>query len=141
MLTRESTATWNGSIGDGSGTMRFGEFEGTFSVPSRFDNEEGTNPEEMLAAAHAGCFSMQLSALLTRAGHAPERIDTSAVVTLDRVGEGWGITKIALSTVGHVSGIDEATFRDHANTAKDTCPVSQALAAVPDITLEASLSA
>lgn len=139
MFTRESTATWNGTIGDGSGTMRFGEFEGVFTRPSRFDNAEGSNPEELLGAAHAGCFSMQLSALLTGAGYQPESIDTTAAVTIEKGSAGWSITTIALTSVGHVPGIDETTFLEHANTAKETCPVSKALAG-PEITLDASVA-
>ena len=139
MLSRESTALWTGSIGDGSGKMRFGEYEGTFSVPSRFEHGEGTNPEELIGAAHAGCFSMQLSALLTRAGHAPDEISTTAKVSLEKQDAGWTIVQIDLTTVGRVPGIDEPTFLDHANEAKETCPVSKALSATP-ITLDATLA-
>ena len=139
MLTRESTAVWNGSIGDGTGKMRFGEYEGTYSAPSRFEQAEGTNPEELIGAAHAGCFSMQLSALLTRAGHAPDEISTTAHVSLEKQDAGWAIVRIDLTTVGRVPGIDESTFLEHANQAKETCPVSKALAATP-ITLDATLS-
>lgn len=139
MQQREATATWNGTIGEGSGQMRFGEFEGEYSAPSRFENAQGTNPEELLGAAHAGCFSMQLSALLTRAGFTPERIETTASVSIEKGDAGWGITSIALTSIGTVPNIDEATFLEHANQAKDTCPVSKALSAT-EITLKASLA-
>lgn len=142
MPTRESNATWNGPIGDGSGQMRLGSgaYEGAFDVPSRFEDGEGTNPEELIAAAHAGCFSMQLSALLTRAGHDVESVETSAAVSVEKQEAGWTITRIALTTTGRVPGIDEDAFLEKANEAKQTCPVSKALASVPEITLHASLA-
>lgn len=142
MPTRESNATWNGPIGDGSGHMRLGSgaYEGAFDVPSRFEDGAGTNPEELIAAAHAGCFSMQLSALLTRAGHDVESIETSAAVSVEKQEAGWTITRIALTTTGRVSGIDEDAFLEKANEAKETCPVSKALASVPEVTLDASLA-
>lgn len=141
MPTRESTATWNGSIGDGSGHMRLGAgaWEGAFDVPSRFEEGEGTNPEELIAAAHAGCFSMQLSALLTRAGHDVESIETTAAVTVEKGDDGWAITTIHLTSTGRVPGVDAATFAETAAEAKATCPVSKALAG-PEITLDANLA-
>lgn len=141
MPTRESTATWSGPIGDGKGTMRFGSgaFEGAYDVPSRFENGEGTNPEELLGAAHAGCFSMQLSGLLTRAGHDVTTIDTTAAVTVEKQEAGWKITTIHLTTRGQVEGIDEDTFLEFATKAKETCPVSMALAG-PEITMDATLT-
>lgn len=138
MAIRESSATWNGSLTEGSGTMRLGSgaFEGAFTRASRFEDGTGTNPEELIGAAHAGCFSMFLSALLSKAGHVPTRIDTTAKVHLE---EGPTITLIELSTVGEVPGIDEKTFVEFAEQAKTGCPVSKALAAV-EIKLTARLA-
>lgn len=141
MPTRESTATWNGPISSGSGTMRLGSgaYEGSYSVPTRFENEPGSNPEELIAAAHAGCFSMQLSALLTRAGFDVESIETTAAVTVEKGEDGWSITTIRLTTTGRVADIDADAFQEKAEEAKVTCPVSKALAG-PQITLEATLA-
>jgi osmotically inducible protein OsmC len=138
MAIRESSATWNGSLTEGSGTMRLGSgaYEGAFTRASRFEEGPGTNPEELIGAAHAGCFSMFLSALLSKAGHVPTRIDTTARVHL---GEGPTINLIELSTVGDVPGIDEKTFVEFAEQAKTGCPVSKALAAV-EIQLTARLA-
>jgi lipoyl-dependent peroxiredoxin len=129
MAIRESSAIWKGSLIEGKGSMRLGSgaFEGDFSRASRFEDGPGTNPEELLGAAHAGCFSMFLSAILSKAGHVPTRIATTAKVHL---GEGPKITLIELSTVGEVPEIDEKTFIEFAEQAKKGCPVSQALAAV-----------
>jgi osmotically inducible protein OsmC len=137
MAIRESSAIWKGSLTEGSGSMRLGSgaYEGAFSRASRFEDGPGTNPEELIGAAHAGCFSMYLSLILSKAGHVPTRIDTTAKVHL---GEGPKITLIELSTVGEVSGIDEKTFTEFAEQAKKGCPVSQALAAV-DMNLKARL--
>lgn len=112
-----------------------GAFEGPFTYASRFETGPGTNPEELIGAAHAGCFSMFLSAILSKDGHVPERIDTKAKVHL---GEGPKITKIELVTEGKVPGIDQATFQKYAEQAKSGCPVSKALSAV-DMTLDAKL--
>lgn len=138
MPVRESTATWNGSLTEGKGNMRLasGAYEGEFTRASRFEEDKGTNPEELIGAAHAGCFSMFLSALLSNAGHVPTQIRTSAKVHL---GAGPKITLIELSTVGEVPGIDEKTFIDFAEQAKQGCPVSQALSAV-EMTLTAKLA-
>lgn len=129
MAIRESSAIWNGSLDEGKGKMRLGSgaYEGEFSKASRFEDGPGTNPEELIGAAHAGCFSMFLSAILSNAGHIPVSIATTAKVHL---GAGPKITLIELSTVGDVPGIDEKTFIDFAEQAKKGCPVSQALAAV-----------
>ncbi len=137
MPVRESTAVWNGSLTEGKGSMRLasGAYEGEFTRASRFEEAKGTNPEELIGAAHAGCFSMFLSALLSKAEHIPVSIATSAKVHL---GAGPKITLIELSTVGDVPGIDEKTFVEFAEQAKKGCPVSQALAAV-EITLSAKL--
>ena len=138
MTIRESSAIWEGSSREGKGSMRLasGAYEGPFSWASRFKDNPGTNPEELLGAAHAGCFSMSLASRLTKAGHVPTRITTTAKVHL---GEGPKITLIELSTVGDVPGIDEKTFAELAEQAKIGCPVSQALAAV-EISLTARLA-
>ena len=138
MPAREANARWEGGLRGGKGTMRFGSgaFEGAYSFASRFEEGTGTNPEELIGAAHAGCFSMALSKILEDAGSPPESIETTATVHLEA---GVGITRIDLATRGSVPGMDEDTFRGHAETAKQNCPVSKALGAVPDITLEATL--
>ncbi len=138
MPTRTSSALWEGNLRDGSGTMKLGSgaYEGAYSFVSRFESGPGTNPEELIAAAHAGCFSMALSSGLTQAGFTPTSIATSATVHLDRVADGFGITKIDLDTVASVPGLDNAKFQELAKAAETGCPVSKALAAV-----EMSLSA
>ena len=138
MIIRESKAVWEGSLDEGKGTMRVGSgaYDGEYSKASRFENGPGTNPEELLGAAHAGCFSMFLSALLSSAGNTPNSITTTAKVHL---GEGPKIVQIELSTIGDVPGIDEKTFVEFAQKAKKGCPVSMALAAV-EITLNAKLA-
>ena len=140
MAIRTATAQWNGSITDGEGTMAVGSgaFEGPYSFHSRFEEGTATNPEELIGAAHAGCFSMQLSGVLTEAGTPPESIRTEAKVQILKAGDGFEIAKIELSTVGRVPGIDDAAFQEAAQTAKETCPVSVALAG-PEITLDATL--
>jgi osmotically inducible protein OsmC len=139
-MIRTSKAQWNGSLKDGKGTVSLGSgaYEGQYSFSSRFESGTGTNPEELIAAAHAGCFSMALSAQLGKAGFTPTRISSDAKVHLEKVGEGFSITKIELVTEGVVPGIDEATFLEHAEGAKKGCPVSRALGAV-EITLDAKL--
>ena len=137
MTIRESSAIWKGNLAKGKGTMRVGSgaYEGAYTYASRFEEGPGTNPEELVGAAHAGCFSMFLAALLSKAGHIPTGISTTARVHL---GDGPRITLIELSTVGDVPGIDEKTFKEFAEEAKKGCPVSQALAAV-DISLATRL--
>src|SRR5829696_40696 len=139
MPTRTAHAEWNGALDSGQGTMQFGSgaFDGAYSFQSRMQNGPGTNPEELIGAAHAGCFSMALSGVLGNDGHTPESIATDANVSFEQEGEGWAITGIELTTVGKVPGMDEDAFRQAAETAKEACPVSQALS-VP-ITLNASL--
>ena len=139
MPVRQASATWHGSISEGHGHMQFADYEGSYSVPSRFEDGDGTNPEELLGAAHAGCFSMALSSGLSAAGHAPDSVQTTAQVHIDKLETGWTVTRIHLVTKGTVSGIDEQTFQEHAETAKKTCPISRALGPV-EVTLEASLS-
>jgi lipoyl-dependent peroxiredoxin len=141
MPVRRADAVWNGDLQQGDGTMRLGSgmFEGPYSFRSRMEEGDGTNPEELIAAAHAGCFSMALSAELGQAGHAPTSIRTSARAHFDSTNGGFEISRIELSTEGEVPGIDEATFLEHANSAKENCPVSKALAGV-QITLDAKLT-
>lgn len=117
-----------------------GAFEGQYSFGSRFEDGTGTNPEELIGAAHAGCFSMALSNVLTQAGHPPTRIHTTASVELDRTDAGPTITRIGLRVDGDVPGIDEETFRKHAEDAKANCPVSRALAGVAEISLDPHLA-
>jgi len=141
MPTRTSTAVWQGTLKDGSGTMRLGSgaYEGNYSFRSRFESGDGTNPEELIAAAHAGCFSMALSNILGQAGHPATSIDTKATVRLENTDGGFGITRIDLETVGTVPGLTAEEFQTHAETAKANCPVSKALAAV-EIALTARLA-
>jgi len=139
MPTRKAHAEWNGAIDSGSGTMSFasGAYEGPFSFESRMKDGPGTNPEELIGAAHAGCFSMAFSLILGNAGHPPESIATDAAVGFEQQGEGWAITGIELTTRARVPGIDESAFQEAAEAAKENCPVSGALA-VP-ISLNATL--
>src|SRR5919198_5084160 len=132
MAVRTANAEWAGALQDGSGKMAFGSgaFEGQYSYKSRFEEGVGTNPEELIGAAHAGCFSMAFANILAEAGHEPRRIETTARVHFEPVEEGFGITRIELSSEGEVEGIDEQEFQQHAQAAKAGCPVSQALAAV-----------
>ena len=140
MPTRKADARWEGTLSEGKGTMRFGSgaFEGPYSFASRFQEGSGTNPEELIGAAHAGCFSMFLSKVLGDAGHPPASIETTADVHLGQVGGAAAITRIDLRTEGDVPGLDAAQFQAHANTAKENCPVSKALGGV-DITVDATL--
>jgi len=140
MAVRTSEAVWKGNLREGQGTMKLGSgaFEGRYSFPSRFESGAGTNPEELIGAAHAGCFSMALSAGLSKAGFTPTRIHTRASVYLEKVGEGFEITKIDLETEAQIPGIDEKTFLDYAEGAKKNCPVSKALTG-PKISLKAKL--
>lgn len=142
MPTRSAHAEWNGPLDSGKGTMEFGSgaFEGPYSFASRMEEGPGTNPEELIGAAHAGCFSMALSGILAGGGNPPESISTDAEVRFEPQGEGWAITGIELTTRGRVPGLDEDGFRQAAEAAKENCPVSQALTGV-DITLNASLDA
>jgi osmotically inducible protein OsmC len=140
MAVRTSNAEWRGNLRDGSGTMRLGSgaFEGPYSFVSRFENGKGTNPEELIGAAHAGCFSMALAAGLSRAGFTPTRIRTAAQVHLDKAGDGFAITAIDLETEAEVPGLDASAFQRHAEDAKANCPVSKALAGTK-ISLKANL--
>ena len=140
MAIRNADAQWSGGLMNGKGTMKLGSgaFEGPFSFKTRMEEGAGTNPEELIGAAHAGCFSMQLSAMLEHAGFPPERVHTTAKVHLNPDGPGFSITKIELTTEGSVPGMDEAQFMEQAQAAKASCPVSKALAGT-EITLDAKL--
>lgn len=140
MPVRTAEAIWQRSLQDGSGTMRLGSgaFEGSYSFNSRMGDGPGTNPEELIGAAHAGCFSMAFANGLTQAGHKPQEIRTTARVHFDKTDQGWAISRIDLASQGNVPGIDEATFKGIAEDAKKNCPVSKALAATP-VNLTATL--
>ncbi|HKP87971.1 MAG TPA: OsmC family protein [Blastocatellia bacterium] len=140
MPARTGSAVWEGTLREGKGTVKLGSgaYEGPYSFASRFESGTGTNPEELIAAAHAGCFSMALAAGLTKAGHTPKRIATTAKAHLENVGGGFKITTIELETEAEVPGIDEQAFKEQADTAKKNCPVSQALAGT-EIKLDAKL--
>ncbi len=133
MPVKSADAVWNGTLSDGSGHLKTqsGKVDVDYTWKARAENAAGTNPEELIAAAHAGCFSMALSHILTSAGHKPTQIKTSAQVSFEKVGDGFSITKILIKTEGQVPGIDEATFKANAEKAKTGCPVSKALASVP----------
>jgi osmotically inducible protein OsmC len=130
MAVRTGQAVWEGDLRNGKGTMRFGSgaFEGQYSFLSRFEEGKGTNPEELIGAAHAGCFSMSLSNTLAEAGFTPKRVNTIARVHIDKVGPGFKITLIELNTEALVPGIDNQKFQKVAENASKNCPVSQALA-------------
>jgi len=140
MPTRNAEAVWEGGLKDGQGRVKLesGAFEGKYSFSTRFENSPGTNPEELLGAAHASCFSMALSAGLGKAGFTPQQVKTSAKVSLEKVGEGFKVTRIQLQTEAKIPNIDDKTFQEQAQRAKTGCPISQALAATP-IELEARL--
>lgn len=143
MAIRKADATWQGNLNTGSGVMNMasGAWTGPYSVGSRFGEDAGTNPEELIAAAHAGCYSMALSVGLARAGFEPQRVHTSAAVHINSVpAGGFAIDKIELECEAVVPGIDEAQFQQLAEATKTGCPVSAALAAVPEITLVARLA-
>ena len=137
----ESTANaeWKGDLKGGSGHMKFSSFEGAFTFASRFESADETNPEELIAAAHAGCFSMAFSHGLASNGHTPTRVATSAKVHLNPIEGGFGITLIELTCEAEVPGIDDEAFQKYANEAKEGCPVSKALGGVPEIKLDAKL--
>ncbi len=144
MVTRSSEAEWQGDLNAGRGMIKFGSgaYQGPYTFKARIDPGKpatGTNPEELIAAAHAGCFTMALSAELTKAGHPPRRLHTTARVQLDKVPAGFEITRIELETEGDVPGIEPAKFQELAEGAKRGCPVSKALAG-PKIELKATLA-
>lgn len=140
MPIRKSEAEWNGNLLEGKGHMKLGTgaFDGPYSFKSRMEDGSGTNPEELIAAAHAGCFSMALSAGLSKGGFTPKRVHTVANVHFDKVADGFAITSIDLNTEAEIPGIDHVKFQEFAEGAKKNCPVSKALSAVP-INLKAVL--
>jgi len=137
-IIRTSQARWEGNLARGNGTMKLGSgfFQGPFTFASRFENGKGTNPDELVGAAIAGCYSMFLSALLAGDGYAPDSIESSAAVHL---GDGPAITRIELVSRACVEGVSADEFAEYAANAKANCPVSRALSAVPEITLDARL--
>ena len=140
-MPSKGSAEWKGGLKDGAGSFKAGDtIDGAFSYKTRFEDEPGANPEQLIAAAHSSCFSMALSAALEADGHTVDSVKTDATVTLRMVDGNPTITKIALVTVGSVPGLDEAGFKAAAEGAKANCPVSKALAGVDEITLEASLA-
>lgn len=140
MPIRTANAVWEGDLRGGRGRMKFGggAFEGQYSFSSRFEEGQGTNPEELIAAAHAGCFSMAFSSDLAKAGFPPTKVETTAKVHLEKVGNGFSITRINLDTVGQVPGISEGQFMEIAEAAKKGCPVSRLLTGA-EITVNARL--
>jgi osmotically inducible protein OsmC len=140
MPTRSSEAVWTGTLSKGKGSVKTGSggFKGNYSFASRFENGQGTNPEELIGAAHAGCFSMAFAMIIEKAGFVPEQILTTAHVSVEKVNGGFSITKIVLDTAAKVKGIDEKTFQEKALEAKIGCPVSRALSNTP-IMLNAKL--
>ncbi len=142
MATRNGSATWGGNLQEGSGQLTVGDgvWQGDYSFSSRFEEGEGTNPEELIAAAHAGCFSMALSGELGRAGHEVDSVETEAVVHLEKVEQGFAIKRIELKTRVSAPNLDDAALQEATEAAKAGCPVSQALAAVESIEAEASLA-
>jgi lipoyl-dependent peroxiredoxin len=140
-MPAKAEAEWKGGLKSGSGTFEAGDggITGDFSFKSRFEDGPGANPEQLIGAAHAACFSMALSAGLEADGHPVDSVKTNATVTLRLVDDAPSITKIELVTVGKVPGIDQAAFEEAANSAKANCPVSKALAGVGEITLSATL--
>jgi lipoyl-dependent peroxiredoxin len=142
MAIRTANARWDGTLTEGNGVMRTGKggLEGNYSFKSRFEEGEGTNPEELIGAAHAGCFSMALSKGLADAGFTPVSIETTASVHLDRVDGAQTVTQIDLVTVANAPGIDDATFQKVAEGTKEGCPISRLLSPGTKITLSASLA-
>ena|SRR5258708_22857242 len=140
MAIRKAQAEWKGDLLTGQGNLSFGSgaYSGSYSFKSRMEDGAGTNPEELIGAAHAGCFSMALSAKLAGAGHTPESVRTQAQVHFDKVDGGFSITKVELNTEANVPGIDAETFQKIAADAKIGCPVSRALAGT-EIVLNAKL--
>jgi osmotically inducible protein OsmC len=142
MSVRQAEAEWKGGLKDGEGSFKSGSgaISGKYSFPSRFEDGSGTNPEELIGAAHASCFSMAFAAGMGKAGFSPRRVHTVAKVHLEKVGEGFAITRIELETEAEVPDIDEAKFQELAEGAKKGCPISKALAGT-EISLKARLAA
>ena len=141
MPTSRASAVWEGKLKDGRGSFKAGSgaFSGPYTFATRFEGAKGTNPEELIAAAHAACFSMALSAGLEKPGKPATRVETSAACTIEVVDGAPKITKMELAVRGKVPGLDQAAFQKAAEEAKRGCPVSKALAGVPQITLDAKL--
>jgi osmotically inducible protein OsmC len=141
MTARNGSAEWHGDVQSGSGTVTVGDgvFEGAYSYESRFGEGKGTNPEQLIAAAHAACFTMALSNILGAAGHAPESLHTDARVRLRNIDGAPTLVRVDLDAEGHVPDVDEVQFQRHADEAKAACPVSRALAGIPEIVLTARL--
>ena len=142
--TRTATVTWNGSLTEGSGTVSAGTTDLFTDLPvswaSRTESADGrTSPEELLAAAHSSCFAMALSGALAKAGTPPDHVHVSATVTFDKVGDGWAVTRSELDVVGVVPGIDDAAFDAAAESARDGCPISKALAGNVELSVSATL--
>ena len=142
MPIRTATAQWQGNLTEGSGTIKTGKggIQGNYSFKSRFEEGEGTNPEELIGAAHAGCFSMAFSKALSDAGFTPTSVDTVAKVHMDKTDAGFSVTRIDLETQGDVPGVDESTFQKIAEDAKANCPISRLLSPGAEITLSAKLA-
>jgi osmotically inducible protein OsmC len=141
MATRNGSAEWHGDLQHGSGNLRVGDgvFEGSYSAASRFEEGEGTNPEELIAGAHAACFAMALSNILAENGHPPDAVRAQARVHLRNIDGAPTIARIDLDVEAEAPGLDQEAFQRHAQEAKESCPVSRALAAVPEIALNARL--
>jgi osmotically inducible protein OsmC len=142
MTARNGTAEWRGDVESGSGrvTVGNGVFDGPYSFASRFEEGDGTNPEQLIAAAHAACFTMALSNLLSVEGHVPDSLRTAAQVHLRNVDGSPTLARIDLDTEGRIPGLEESEFRRYAEQAKEICPVSRALAGIPEIGLTARLA-
>ncbi|MFI5495520.1 OsmC family protein [Actinoplanes sp. NPDC051859] len=142
MPIRTASARWSGNLTDGSGTIKTGKggYEGNYSFKSRFEEGEGTNPEELIGAAHAGCFSMAFSKALSDEGFTPNSVETTAKVHMDKTDAGFSVTRIELDTVGDVPNVDAGTFQKVAEAAKEGCPISRLLSPGAEITLRATLS-
>jgi osmotically inducible protein OsmC len=141
MATRNASATWKGNLREGDGTMALGSgvWEGPFSFKTRFEEGQGTNPEELIGAAEAGCFTMQLASTLSDAGHVPDSVETQARVHIRNIDGAPTISQIDLTTRAKVPGLDDATFQKTAQETREVCIISRALAGVGNITVEATL--
>ena len=141
MSVRNGSAEWRGDLKSGSGKVVVGDgvFEGSYSFASRFEEGPGTNPEELIAAAHAACFSMALSNILSAAGHVPERVHTNATITLRDIDGAPTLARIDLETEGQVPNLEQEQFQRYADEAKQACPVSRALAGIPEMVVTARL--
>lgn len=141
MPTKKANAVWKGDLKSGKGTMSLGSgsYEGSYTFASRFEDADGTNPEELIGAAHAGCYSMAFSNELAKAGHDPQSVTTDAEVTLEMIDGVPTISTIKLIVEAHIPGIDEGEFNEIAEGAKKNCPVSRALASVNSIELHTTL--